>query len=588
MKNNKLISLVLALLVCFSLVLTASATSDNKNLTLAVEATPSTLVYGNTIKVSVMANENPGFLCVNFQIMWDTSVLEFVSADTTGSSFTMVEANHQEKFNKVVITVGDPYIALNMPQLATKFTETGKIVDLTFKVKEGANADTKAKVYFTNPSFVDLNSVSNETLATKDLTVNVLSTTHVHKSEKPATCTEPEVCAQCGTQMAPPVAHKSNKPATCTEPEVCAQCGTQMAPAAGHKPGAAATCIANQTCTVCSVELAPVAGHKPGAAATCTTAQTCTVCKAELAAALGHKPGAAATCTSAQTCTVCKAQLAAALGHKPGAAATCTTAQTCTVCNSQIAPAKGHSIVTLPSKAPNCTEAGLTAGSQCSVCSLILTAQNVVPANGHKMGSWVDTDANKHWHQCSVCGAKADEAAHTLSNGVCSTCGYGCKHSGGTATCTAKATCTICGMAYGEMKAHTPGAAATCTSEQKCTVCQTVLAGKLAHNTDKVEAKAATCGAIGWEAYEKCKNCDYTTYKEIAATGAHTFGEWEVVQKATLKATGEKAHTCSVCELVETEVIPVQEFPVLLVVLIVLVVAAAVVIVIIVVKKKKK
>ena len=39
----------------------------------------------------------------------------------------------------------------------------------------------------------------------------------------------------------------------------------------------------------------------------------------------------------------------------------------------------------------------------------------------------------------------------------------------------------------------------------------------LGHTKVQVEAKAATCTAIGWNAYEYCSKCDYTTYAEIAA-----------------------------------------------------------------------
>ena len=38
------------------------------------------------------------------------------------------------------------------------------------------------------------------------------------------------------------------------------------------------------------------------------------------------------------------------------------------------------------------------------------------------------------------------------------------------------------------------------------------------------EAKAATCTEIGWEAYQTCSRCNYTTYKEISALG-HDWGD---------------------------------------------------------------
>ena len=46
-------------------------------------------------------------------------------------------------------------------------------------------------------------------------------------------------------------------------------------------------------------------------------------------------------------------------------------------------------------KAATCTETGLTAGSKCSVCGEVLTAQEVVPALGHDFKDG----------KCTRCGA---------------------------------------------------------------------------------------------------------------------------------------------------------------------------------------
>ena len=59
-------------------------------------------------------------------------------------------------------------------------------------------------------------------------------------------------------------------------------------------------------------------------------------------------------------------------------------------------------------------------------------------------------DGTNHWHECS-CGAKAEVAVH----------------SGGTATCTDKAVCTVCGISHGECAAHP-------YENGKCTVCSEV------------------------------------------------------------------------------------------------------------------
>ncbi|MBQ7295227.1 MAG: hypothetical protein IJW86_03415 [Clostridia bacterium] len=69
-------------------------------------------------------------------------------------------------------------------------------------------------------------------------------------------------------------------------------------------------------------------------------------------------------------------------------------------------------------------------------------------------------------------------------------------HTGGTATCTEKAVCNGCGESYGEVD-------------------------KDNHDTVDVPAKAKTCTEAGWDAYEYCKDCTYTTKVEIPASG-HT------------------------------------------------------------------
>ncbi|MBP3422182.1 MAG: hypothetical protein J6K86_00285, partial [Clostridia bacterium] len=47
-------------------------------------------------------------------------------------------------------------------------------------------------------------------------------------------------------------------------------------------------------------------------------------------------------------------------------------------------------------------------------------------------------DGVEHWHACAECDEKKDAASHT----------------GGVASCTEKAVCEICGIAYGEEPTH--------------------------------------------------------------------------------------------------------------------------------------
>ena len=50
------------------------------------------------------------------------------------------------------------------------------------------------------------------------------------------------------------------------------------------------------------------------------------------------------------------------------------------------------------------------------------------------------------------------------------------------------------------------------------------------HNIVSVDAKAPTCTEIGWDAYEYCSACDYTTYVELPADpDAHTDADGDYI-----------------------------------------------------------
>jgi|GEM_PF-5487639 len=77
----------------------------------------------------------------------------------------------------------------------------------------------------------------------------------------------------------------------------------------------------------------------------------------------------------------------------------------------------------------------------------------------------------------------------------------------------------------------------------------------LGHDIVSHEAQAATCGGIGWDAYETCSRCDYTTYKEIAALG-HSYGEpeWSWTGYTTASALFTCSHDTSHVETVNAEI----------------------------------
>ena len=199
----------------------------------------------------------------------------------------------------------------------------------------------------------------------------------------------------------------------------------------------------------------------------------------------------------------------------------------------------------------------------------------------HTYSTAWSSDETNHWHECSVCGDKKDLAAHVDANNDhnCDVCGKKMSdHTGGTATCKDKATCTICGQKYGDLAAHnykttwstdsakhwhecsvcgdkkdvaahTPGAPATETTPQTCTICGYVIKAALGHthnfnqkNTSETYLKSAatctkkavyyyscTCGEKGTETFES---------GDLAAHSYKT--EWS-------KDSTKHWHECSVC-----------------------------------------
>ena len=190
-----------------------------------------------------------------------------------------------------------------------------------------------------------------------------------------------------------------------------------------------------------------------------------------------------------------------------------------------------HNLTLVAAKAATCTTAGNSAYYTCDGCdkwfadatgSVEITDKTSVkiPALGHTAGTEWKSDDTNHWHECSRCHDKKDEAAHDYgSDNVCDTCGY-----------------------YKTVP-HT-------------------------HNLTLVAAKAATCTEGGKEAYYKCEGCgkfyeDVLVTKEITdlaswgniAKIAHTTKQ--TVTKATPTANGKIVNYCSVCKkTLSTTVIP--------------------------------
>ena len=235
---------------------------------------------------------------------------------------------------------------------------------------------------------------------------------------------------------------------------------------------------------------------------------------------------------------------------------------------------------------PTCTE-----GKICKKCG----AEYDIP--GHAWGEWKPNGDGTHTRRCTNpnCDAKeenvpcgGDSRATCIRPGTCTTCGgsyYGghdwgewssagngthirnCKNcykvdtascTGGRATCTAKAVCEACGGEYGEKDlnnhalVHPHAKAPTCTeigwdAYDLCVRCGYTTRKELpALNHDLVRhvAQAPTCTEKGW-AYDTCSRCDYTTRKELPALN-HDYQA--VTVEPTCETDGYTIFTCSRCK----------------------------------------
>ena len=140
-----------------------------------------------------------------------------------------------------------------------------------------------------------------------------------------------------------------------------------------------------------------------------------------------------------------------------------------------------------------------------------------------------------------------------------------CQHTGGTATCTEKAVCELCGESYGSALGHkdvfTGGLDATCTEGgytvgQSCSVCGQVLVPVTeipaqGHKMVEMEGKDPTCSTVGYTSYNQCEVCEAIEGLEEIPTLAHTMKEVAGLD-ATCTEDGYTAHTeCEVCGATE-------------------------------------
>lgn len=179
---------------------------------------------------------------------------------------------------------------------------------------------------------------------------------------------------------------------------------------------------------------------------------------------------------------------------------------------------------------PTCTE-----GKICKKCG----AEYDIP--GHAWGEWKPNGDGTHTRRCTNpnCDAKEENVP----------CGGDSR-----ATCIRPGTCTTCGGSYygGHDLVQYAAKAPTCTeigwdAYDRCIRCGYTTRKELPaqHDLKQHAAKAPTCTEKGWDAYETCSRCNHTTYTELPALN-HDYQA--VTVEPTCETDGYTIFTCSRCK----------------------------------------
>ena len=232
------------------------------------------------------------------------------------------------------------------------------------------------------------------------------------------------------------------------------------------------------------------------------------------------------TCTEGKICKKCGAEYGI-LGHDWGAwtpnyASNGTHTRRCKRCNAEETGSCSGGYAT-------CDTLGM-----CNTCGGSYYG-------GHAWGEWSSAGNGTHTRSCTNYCREVDTA----------------KCTGGKATCSAKAVCEVCGGEYGEKDSNNhdlvqhAAKAPTCTeigwdAYDRCIRCGYTTRKELPaqHDLKQHAAKAPTCTEKGWNAYETCSRCDHTTRKELPALN-HNLEQHEAKAPTCTEKGWDAYKTCS-------------------------------------------
>ena len=187
------------------------------------------------------------------------------------------------------------------------------------------------------------------------------------------------------------------------------------------------------------------------------------------------------------------------------------------------------------------------------ICRLCWSEYGIL---GHAWGEWSSAGNGTHIRSCTRSNCDAVDTANCT---------------GGTATCSAKAVCEVCGGEYGEKDSNNhdleqhEAKAPTCTEKgwsayETCSRCDHTTYAELPalnHDLKQYAAKAPTCTEIGWDAYETCSRCGHTTYVELPALN-HALVQHAAKAPTCTEKGWDAYETCSRCDYTTYAELPAQ------------------------------
>ncbi len=248
-----------------------------------------------------------------------------------------------------------------------------------------------------------------------------------------------------------------------------------------------------------------------------------------------------------------------------------TVAEGTTLTNNGVVAVKGTVEVlgTLVCNNHNGGTATCTEKAECTLCGSEYGETDIQNHTGEEKWEQTETKHTKKWDCCGT--VTVEEADHEFENGVCTVCQYACGHKGGTATCTEKAVCEICGEAYGELNPqnhtgeekweqtetkHTKkwDCCGTVTVEEAdhafengvCTVCQYACGHKGGEATCTEKAVCEICG----EAYGELNPQNHTGEEKWEQTETKHTKKWDCCGTVTVEEADHAFENgvCTVCQ----------------------------------------